>query len=109
MGNNSFVVCDLEDLFILHLFSLAYVASTLTSSRPLLEADPGWKKGRLPKYKNNHQLMAGPLSRSLCPSISRNNEEKMTPTTMSIFLNGCGSHFVFYEFIPKAIQIIRNI
>ena len=47
--------------------------------------------------KNSHQLIAGPLSRRLCPSISRNNEEKMTPTTtMSIiFLNGCGRHFVF--------------
>ena len=32
--------------------------------------------------KNSHQLMAGPLSRRLCPSISRNNEKKMTPTTV---------------------------
>ena len=29
-----------------------------------------------PRNKNSHQLMAGPLSRRLCPSISRNNEKK---------------------------------
>ena len=33
MGNNFFVVCDLEDLFKLDLFSLAYVASSLICSR----------------------------------------------------------------------------
>ena len=34
---------------------------------------------------------------------------KMThTTTMAIFLNGCGSHFVFNRFIPKVNQIIRN-
>ena len=61
--------------------------------------------------KNSDQLMAGPLSCRHCPSISRNNEKKMTPTsTMSIlFLNGCGSYFVFNGFIPKNNQIIRNI
>ena len=35
MGNNVFVMCNLEDLFVLNLFSIAYVASTLTASRLL--------------------------------------------------------------------------
>ena len=55
MGNNLFVVCVLEDLFVDDLFSLAYVASTLTSYRILSGADPRWKKGRSPKLKKMAQ------------------------------------------------------
>ena len=50
--------------------------------------------------------MSGPLSRS--PSISRNEEKTITPTTTKSIILSCGSHFVFNGFIPKVNQIIRN-
>ena len=51
------------------------------------------------------QKMAGPLSRRLCPSISRNNEKKRTPLPpCQFFLNGCDSHFVLMDSSQKLIR-----
>ena len=53
-----------------------------------------WRNNHL--EENSHQLMAGPLSRRLCPLISRNNERKMTPTiTMSIFFRMAAAAILF--------------
>ena len=46
----TYVLC--VRLFMLDLFSLAYVASTLASCCLLSGADPGWKK-QVTKYKKN--------------------------------------------------------
>ena len=57
------------------------------------------------KLKNSHQLMAGPLSRRLCPSMSRNNEKKLTPTTTrSIFLMAAAAILFLMDLSQKLIR-----
>ena len=57
--------------------------------------------------KNSHQLMAGPLSCRLCPSISRNNEKKMTNTTpMSIYFEMAAAAVLFL--MDSSQKLIRS-